>query len=70
MSAEFVPRPGAVRCKDAEGDWIMANPHNTLYSTVSMAATEFWDDGEWRPIWPEDHEEDNGEVNATDNTPE
>lgn len=43
-NSDFVPRPGALRFEDEQGKWISANPHDPLYSTVSMGATEFWSD--------------------------
>ena len=50
---DFIPRPGAVRFKDGNGGWQCANPHDLLYSTVTMSAREYWDElrGEWVPIF-------------------
>lgn len=55
---EFVPRGGAMRFMGSDGDWVCANPGDALYSTVSMAASEYWTDasGGWRPIWSGDGE--------------
>lgn len=45
------PRPGALRYRDPIRDqWVEANPHDPLYSTVSMIAEEFWDDNEWKKV--------------------
>lgn len=50
MSMDQKPRPGAVRYK-RDGEWVMANPRDPFFSTVTMLATEFWDGLAWRPIW-------------------
>lgn len=53
--AEFVPRPGALRCKDADGNWIAANPRDLLYSTVTMTATQYWrEESGWTDIYDKD----------------
>lgn len=46
----FVPRPSAVRVKDKDGKWIMVNPNDPLYSTISFLAEEYWDGSRWVPI--------------------
>ena len=49
------PRGGALRYqREDTGEWVVANPRDPLYSTVTMCATEYWDGEAWRPIWPED----------------
>lgn len=45
----FTPRAGALRYQKETGEWICANPHDSLYSTVTMLATEYWED-EWKKI--------------------
>lgn len=46
----FKPRAGALRySKDDGGEWVCANPHDPLYSTVTMLATEYWDE-DWKKI--------------------
>lgn len=43
MSEQFIPRPGALRYKDeATGEWVYANPRDSMFSTVTFMATEFW----------------------------
>lgn len=42
MESEFVPRPGALRYQDYNGEWLCCNPRDSLYSTVTMFATEMW----------------------------
>lgn len=50
--SEFVPRPGALRYKDADGEWQYANPHDLMFSTVTMSATEYWREHlGWTPIF-------------------
>lgn len=48
--SEFFPRAGAVRFQ-SDGEWICANPHDVLYSTVTMSATEFFNGDLWMPIY-------------------
>lgn len=48
--SEFTPRSGGVRFQTPEGEWIAANPHDALYSTVSMSATQFWNGKKWRSV--------------------
>lgn len=49
--ATFQPKPGALRAPGQGGvEWIYANPHDRLYSTVSMIAVEYWDGEAWAPI--------------------
>jgi len=51
MNYKFIPRNGAVRRKDAAGEWVSANPHDPLYSTLTMTAEEFWDEARgWCPV--------------------
>lgn len=45
-------RPGALRAKQ-DGQWITANPHDPLFSTVTMIATEYYDGEAWQPIEPD-----------------
>jgi hypothetical protein len=54
MTGPGHPKPGALRFKGSDGTWIGANPGDALYSSVSIAATEFWcaDAQGWRPIFP------------------
>ncbi len=46
-------RAGAVRAKAEDGTWQVAEPHDPWYSTVTMVATEWWDQSlaGWRPIF-------------------
>jgi hypothetical protein len=46
--SDFSPRAGALRYLDNDGKYIAANPHDLLFSTVTMLATEFWDGYAWR----------------------
>lgn len=46
----FLPRPGALRFLDDNGVYQCANPRDPLYSTVSMIASEYYSEGEWKPI--------------------
>lgn len=63
MNLKFIPRPGALRYQDVEtGEWLYANPHDVLYSTVTMFATEYWTtDHGWVKIFEED---DSGDVSC------
>lgn len=47
---------GALRFKDDEGLWHIAEPRNALYSTVSMLATERWDVElkQWVPLFEDE----------------
>lgn len=56
MLTSFVPRPGAMRYKTEEGEWMCANPGDLMFSTVTMFATEYWkgSDAGWTPIFEED----------------
>lgn len=40
---------------EESGTWRCANPHDPMYSTVTMLATEYWVRGVWLPI---DHDLD------------
>jgi hypothetical protein len=54
MQTEFTPRPGAMRFKDKDGEWVCANPGDVMFSTVTMMATEFWDTPRgWVQIFPD-----------------
>lgn len=58
MDIRFIPRPGAVRYKNDDGEWVHANPHDLLFSTVTMLATQYWKpDTGWTDIY-EDGEGD------------
>lgn len=48
----FVPKPGAVRSEDKDGIVHRANPGDPMYSTITMFATEYWDESKqaWRKI--------------------
>lgn len=46
MSAGYT-RPGALRYQNDAGEWIVAQPGDQLYSTVSMMAQQFWDGEAW-----------------------
>ena len=58
-SIPYIP-PGTLRARDEQGKWMVAKPHDPMYSTVTMIATEFWDAEaqNWRPI----HEDETGEA--------
>ena len=49
---DFVPRPGAVRYTDDDGVEHYANPHDMMFSTVTMLAEDYWNGAEWVAIWP------------------
>lgn len=42
-------REGALRAF-VDGQWIVANPNDPMFSTVSMFATEYFVDGRWQEI--------------------
>jgi hypothetical protein len=50
MNKEFVPRPGALRYFDADGNVHQANPRDPLFSMISFLATEYWDGKQWAKI--------------------
>ena len=54
------PRAGSLRYKGSDGQWIVASPHASLYSTATMVATEYWDPKtqEWWPILPPDEDDE------------
>lgn len=41
-------RPGAMAYRSQDGQWHVANPHSSLYSTLTMLATHYWTGTEWR----------------------
>ena len=47
---------GALRYKDEDGYWRVTEPHDPMYSTATMVATEWWDSKaeEWRPIFDDE----------------
>ena len=47
--------PGSLRYL-RDGEWVVVSPHQPMYSTATMLATEWWDvrNGWWRPIWPDE----------------
>ena len=47
---------GALRHKAEDGNWHVTEPHDLMYSTATMLATEYWDTkrGEWRKIFEDD----------------
>ena len=49
-------RPGALRYKSQDGLWVVTEPHDAMYSTATMVATEWWDvtSQAWRPILEDD----------------
>ena len=49
-------RPGALRYKGADGVWVVTEPRDSMYSTATMVATEWWDGQrqEWRQILEDD----------------
>jgi hypothetical protein len=54
MSQDDLPPParrgGALAFKSEHGDWIVAEPHDVMYSTVTIGATHFWRNGRWQTI--------------------
>lgn len=55
MDDTFIPRGGALRLwSEATQEYVYANPHDPLYSTVSMSATEYWDGEQWVAIHIDD----------------
>lgn len=56
-----IPRPGSLRFKDPNtGAWVEVGPHNPMYSTATMIATEYWnaEAQEWLPIFDDPQQED------------
>lgn len=51
--------PGTIRYPDTRGPgtWVVACPRDALYSLATMLATEFWQDGQWKPMWADDDEQ-------------
>lgn len=51
-------RPGALRYKSADGVWVVTEPRDSMYSTATMVATEWWDSKQqkWRPIIDDDED--------------
>lgn len=43
---------GTLRYRRDDGSFSICSPHDALYSTVTMCATEWWDGGSnsWQPI--------------------
>lgn len=50
-------RPGSLRFRNEEGQWVEAAPHDALFSTVTMCATEYYAGGQWKTIFPEELKE-------------
>lgn len=50
--AEPEPKAGTLRARREDGTWAKANPHDSLYSTVTMVATHYYDakNKSWRQI--------------------
>lgn len=40
-------KAGALRYRNDQGEWIVAQPGGLLYSTASMLAQQFWDGEQW-----------------------
>jgi hypothetical protein len=56
------PRSGALRYRNEEGEWIVANPGDALYSTLSMIGTEYYTAHGWEAIYlPDDGDDDDVE---------
>ena len=55
MSNERTPRAGDLRYwSETEKQWVVARPGDALYSTVTMAATQWFNQaGEWVNIFDE-----------------
>ncbi len=54
-----VLRPGAVRFKDADDQWVEVGPRDPWFSTATMLATEYLGTDEvWRPVWDDAVSED------------
>lgn len=51
MSSAAEPRDGAVGFYNELKEFLWANPRDALYSTLSMVATHFYSDGEWKKIF-------------------
>lgn len=50
----FHAHAGALRYRNEEGFWNYANPGDSLYSTVTMVATQYWSEEKgWLPIYEE-----------------
>lgn len=49
-------RPGSLRYMDADGAWIVTEPHSIMFSSAIMVATEYWDSKaqQWRSIMGDD----------------
>jgi hypothetical protein len=52
IDRDKVPARGALRSWTSDG-WLEANPHDQLFSTVSMNAIQFWDGFNWKWVSPE-----------------
>jgi hypothetical protein len=47
-----VLRPGAVRFRGTDGQWVEVVPGSPWFSTATMLATEYLGTDEvWRPVW-------------------
>lgn len=47
-------RPGSLRHKSPEDEWVVTEPGSMWYSTASMLAIEYWNGSEWRKIVEDD----------------
>lgn len=50
-------RAGAVRYKGSDGNWITVSPDQPLYSTATMVAQEYWENGAWVPVLDADEDD-------------
>jgi len=54
--SDFLPG-GTLRYKDnSTGEWVITSPHDAMYSTATMCATEWWDVEQkcWRKIFEDE----------------
>lgn len=57
-------RAGTLRFfNQSTGEWMYAQPGSAMYSTLTMAATEFWNGRAWEQIFGDD---DDGRTYQTD----
>jgi hypothetical protein len=70
MSNEFIPKAGALRVRDGEGDWLKVNVEDRFYLLLVMVATEMWDDKlqQWIPT-PASDEQEETEPTIKEGTP-
>lgn len=59
MTDDNAPPPGPHRAgtlayRDATGEWRVASPRDALYSSVTMTATHYWRDDDWRLIFEDE----------------